>query len=91
VWDSGQVEFAVMPRWLRARIYGPYVEALAGSVPADARALRGVRPGFKKWLMHLAFGSLWWRAGGAWLALGFAPLGRYSGELLQGLQRRKSP
>ena len=94
VWDSGQMEFAVMPRWLRARLYGEYAQALEESArkigPAGARLVRGVRPGLKKWFMHLAFGSLWWRAGGAWLALGLAPLGRYSGVLLQRYQRRKS-
>lgn len=96
VWDSGQLEFAVMPRWLRARVYGRYAAALAaesgpGGGAGAVGVLRGVRPGFKKWLMHLAFGSLWWRAGGAWLALGLGPLGRYSGAMLQRRQRRESP
>lgn len=96
IWDSGQMEFAVMPRWLRARVYEPYVRALDAAAaglagPAGVRVVRGVRPGFKKWLLHLVFGSLWWRAGGAWLALGLGPLGRYSGALLARYRRRQSP
>lgn len=95
VWDSGQMEFAVMPRWLRARVYGPYVDDLETESAritggAGPRAVRGVRPGFKKWLMHLAFGSLWWRAGGIWFALGLAPLlGRASGRVIQRYQSWK--
>jgi hypothetical protein len=93
VWDSGQLEFAVMPRWLRARIYGPYVQALEEAArrlngAAGDRVRRGVRPGLKKWLMHLAFGSLWARSGGAWLAVGLGPLGRYSGRLIHRARRR---
>jgi hypothetical protein len=86
VWDSGQLEFAVMPRWLRAAVYEPYVQALMDEslrVGGAAGVARGVRPGFKKWLLRLAFGSVWWRADGAWWALGLGPLGRYSGVLLQ--------
>jgi len=96
IWDSGQLEFAVMPRWLRAAVYGRYAGALAAEPgprggPAAGGVRRGVRPGFKKWLLPLAFGSLWWRAGGVWLALGLGPLGRYSGTLLQRRQRRAAP
>lgn len=87
VWDSGQLEFAVMPRWLRAAIYEPYWRALrdaarsaGGAGPAVAS--RGVRPGARKWLLRLLFGSAWWRAGGLWLALGLGPLGRKSGAWL---------
>ena len=87
LWDSGQLEFAVMPRWLRAAIYEPYWQALraatlvAGS-DGPALAVRGVRSGAKKWLLRLLFGSAWWRAGGLWLALGLGPLGRKSGAWL---------
>ena len=76
-----------MRRWLRAAIDEPYRRALrdaARSVGAagPAVASRGVRPGAKKWLLRLLFGSAWWRAGGLWLALGLGPLGRKSGAWL---------
>jgi len=84
VWDSGQLEFAVMPRWLRVLLYEPYWRALrvaagAAGSSGPAVASRGVRAGAKKWLLRLLFGSAWWRAGGWWLALGLGPLGRKSG------------
>lgn len=87
VWDSGQLEFAVMPRRLRAMLYEPYWQALRRAAEAvgsagPAVASRGVRAGAKKWLLRLLFGSAWWRAGGWWLALGFGPLGRKSGAWL---------
>jgi len=87
VWDSGQLEFAVMPRRLRVMLYEPYWRALraaAGAVGSDgpSMAARGVRAGGKKWLLRLLFGSAWWRAGGWWLALGLGPLGRKSGAWL---------
>jgi hypothetical protein len=97
IWDSGQMEFAVMPRWLRVAIYGPYVQALAeaailvGVLDQATSGQRGVRMGFKKWLLRALFGSLWLQAGGLWLALGIGPLGRFSGRLLQWNQRRQSP
>ncbi len=96
VWDSGQLEFAVMPRWLRVALYEPYWQALAAAErlaastdPAPPHARRGVRAGYKKWLLRVMFGSAWWRAGGAWLALGFAPLGRNSGARLIARREKK--
>jgi hypothetical protein len=87
VWDSGQLDFAVMPRRLRVALYEPYWRALRdaaerASSGGPALASRGVRSGFKKWLLRLLFGSSWWRAGGLWLALGLGPLGRKSGAWL---------
>ena len=97
VWDSGQLEFAVMPRWLRVALYEPYWQALAASRrslgPAAAAARgsgRGIRPGLKKWLLRFLFGSAWWRAGGLWLALGLGPLGRHSGAWLNRYREGKS-
>jgi len=90
VWDSGQLEFAVMPRWLRAAIYEPYWRALQQSGRAPASAARGVRAGLKGWVLRLLFGSRWWRAGGLWLALGLGPLGRFSGVWIAAWQGRKA-
>lgn len=86
VWDSGQLEFGVMPRGLRAAVYEPYYQALAlaaGQAGVAGRgSARGIRAGAKKWLLRALFGSVWWRAGGLWLALGLGPLGRRSGAWL---------
>lgn len=89
-WDSGQLEFAVMPRRLRSAIHEPYWRALQETGPAAGRGARGVRLDLKGWLLRLGFGSVWWRAGGAWLALGFGPLGRHSGTWLCAWRRRKA-
>jgi len=89
-WDSGQLEFAVMPRGLRTAVYEPYWQALHATGRTSGRSVRGRRLGLKGWLLRGLFGSVWWRAGGAWLALGFGPLGRRSGEWLSRRQRRKA-
>lgn len=89
VWDSGQLEFAVMPRWLRVAVYEPYHRALVATGITTAHGSRGMRAGLKGWLLRLLFGSRWWRAGGLWLALGFGPLGRFSGAWIGAWQRRK--
>ena len=36
--------------------------------PAGQREIRGVRSGYKKWLLRFLFGSVWWRmaTGAAW-------------------------
>lgn len=91
IWDSGQLEFGVMPRTLRKKIYGEYWLALeqvrtgsllAGQYDYRRGTLRRERSGWKGWLLLLAFGPLWWRGWGNWLALGCGPMGRYSGEWL---------
>lgn len=98
LWDSGQLEFAVMPRRLRAALYEPYWQALVAArrslgpgAPAAKGSGRGIRPGLKKWLLRLAFGSAWWRAGGWWLALGLGPLGRHSGTWLAARRQEARP
>jgi hypothetical protein len=92
LWDSGQLEFAVMPRWLREQIYEPYWQALAlhSEGVGGGHSLRRRRAGLKAWVLGLFFGALWLRVGGHWLALGALPFGRYSGEWLQRWRRRKA-
>jgi hypothetical protein len=92
VWDSGQLDFAVMPRWLRVQIYEPYEQALNATVgghSVNVTVLRSRRMGARAWVLRVCFGSVWWRAGGRWFALGIGPLGRHSGEWLQRWRGKK--
>lgn len=89
LWDSGQLDLAVMPRWLRRVVYERYWQALRATGQAVPNVRRGRRPGGKGWLLRLLFGALWWRIGGAWIALGLGPLGRYSGAWLCAWRRRR--
>jgi hypothetical protein len=95
-WDSGQLEYGIMPRALRARIYEPYAAAL----DAAATEIRQVRPDFclertgwqaalGRWnlaLLRIFWGQYWWRANGRWFAGGFG-LGRFSGQAMGGYRR----
>jgi hypothetical protein len=100
--DSGQLEYGVMPLPLRSRIYGHYWNAL---LAAEAE-IRAVRPGYsfpsRGWLAslgpwHLAvlrlfWGQFWLKLGPWWLA-GRLGLGRFSGKVMgryRRLQRRES-
>jgi hypothetical protein len=90
-WDSGQLEYGILPRWMRVRIYHPYAVALA----AAAVEVRGVRPEFSlptsgwratlgPW--HLAalrifWGQYWLYAGGRWFA-SRCGIGRFSGRAM---------
>ncbi len=89
VWDSGQLDLAVMPRWLRRAVYEPYWQALKASGFPIPQVSRGRRPGVTGWALRLMFGALWWRAGGAWIALGLGPMGRYSGAWICAWRRRR--
>jgi hypothetical protein len=95
-WQSGQLDYGVMPRRLRDAIYGPYVAALR----AARDEIAAVRPGFdfpvrvdrgersagrQRWL-RLAFGGEWRQTGGG-LRNGRLGLGRFSGRVLALLRR----
>jgi hypothetical protein len=94
-WQSGQVDYGVMPWRLRQAIYGRYVQAL---VTAEEK-IRRVQPGFTSvrravrfdrsfWRslpLRLVFGSDWLYAGGVLLS-GRLGLGRYSGRCLAKLR-----
>jgi hypothetical protein len=89
--DSGQLEYGIMPLRLRSRIYGEYWSAL---VAAEAE-IRTVRPGYafasRGWkaslgpwhlaLLRLFWGQFWLRLGPWWLA-GRLGLGRFSGRMM---------
>jgi hypothetical protein len=99
-WDSGQLEYGVMPLWLRSRLYGAYAvelraaEAAARTVRADFALLpRGWRETLGPW--HLAWLRLFWgqcwRQVGPWWIAGRFGLGRFSGRFMavyRRMQRR---
>ncbi|MBI5382481.1 MAG: hypothetical protein HZA31_11325 [Opitutae bacterium] len=98
LWDSGQVDFGVMPRPLRRAIYGAYVAALRaaenrlrklGVPPAGASPrLRPARYTPGHWAWMLWFGGLWCEWG--WWALGGGPWGARSGAVLERRRARKA-
>lgn len=89
--DSGQLEYGIMPRRLRTRLYGPYWVALLAaealvrqSLPDFRLTARGWGASLGPW--HLAalrvfWGQFWWRGDTWWLA-GRLGLGRYSGRVM---------
>lgn len=94
--DSGQLEYGIMPRALRSRLYGEYWDALG----AAEREIRAVRPGFcfpkRGWraslgpwhlaVLRLFWGQFWRRNGATWRAGGVG-LGCWSGRAM-GVYRR---
>jgi len=95
-WQSGQLDYGVMPARLRNAIYGPYwrsLEAAAGEIRRVApgwtpshRAARFDRAFWRALPLRLLFGSDWWRIGDHFVSarLGF---GRYSGRILARLRK----
>jgi len=96
--DSGQLEYGIMPLRLRSQIYGEYWNALV----AAETAIRGVRPEyslpFRGWsaslgpwhlaLLRLFWGQFWLRLGPWWLAGRFG-LGQLSGRVMSIYRRRR--
>lgn len=94
-WQSGQLDYGVMPRRLRNAIYGPYVRALlaARDEIATRRAgfdfplggARGGRIGWRTMPLRVIFGGTWLRVGdGFWNLRG--GIGRWSGRVLAALR-----
>ncbi|HWA27690.1 MAG TPA: hypothetical protein VG734_18685 [Lacunisphaera sp.] len=89
--DSGQLEYGVMPLRLRSAIYGAYWAAL---VAAETN-LRAVSPGYaiprRGWgaslgpwhlaLLRLAWGQFWLKLGPCWVA-GRLGVGQFSGRAM---------
>lgn len=89
LFDSGQLEYGVMPRRLRSWLYGRYF-ALLEEARLRVRTLgletphyvsRGRPVTCNTRLLELTFGSVWLRLGPLWLS-GHAGLGRFSGRIL---------
>ncbi len=89
--DSGQLEYGIMPLGLRSRLYGPYWSALEVAEQVARRTwpefripTRGWQASLGPWhlaALRLAWGQFWWRGGRAWWA-GRLGLGRFSGRVL---------
>jgi hypothetical protein len=89
--DSGQLEYGIMPLRLRSQLYETYWAALV----ASEAEIRRVRPEFtlsgRGWkaslgawhlaLLRLFWGQFWWRLGPWWLAGRFG-LGQMSGRMM---------
>jgi hypothetical protein len=96
--DSGQLEYGIMPRRLRSRLYGAYWAALKSAehairevLPGFAVAERGWRASLGAWhlgVLRFFWGQFWLRLGPQWLSgrLGF---GRYSGRAMAWYRRQQ--
>ncbi len=94
-WQSGQLDYGVMPRALRHAIYGPYWRALAAARaeletrrPGFDFSRRPARLGRKFWRtlpLRLVFGGDWLRVGNRFWNLRLG-LGRWSGRVLAALR-----
>jgi hypothetical protein len=94
-WQSGQLDYGVMPGRLRHALYGPYARALlairdelAVKYPGFDFPKQGARYGRVFWRglpLRVLFGSDWLRLGGTFVA-GRLGLGRYSGRFLAWLR-----
>jgi hypothetical protein len=94
-WQSGQLDYGVMPWALRQAVYGPYWRALVAAraeirqaEPAwrqPVRAARYDRDFWRSLPLRLLFGSDWLRLGDRFVS-GRLGLGRYSGRVLAKLR-----
>jgi hypothetical protein len=94
--DSGQLEYGVMPGRLRAAIYGPYWRALQ-EAETEVRRLRpeyglprrgwvASLGGWRLACLRLFWGQFWLRLGPRWFA-GRLGLGRWSGHAMAAYRR----
>jgi len=89
--DSGQLEYGIMPFSLRSRIYGAYWAELEVAVakvrcrwPDFKFPARGWSASLGPWhlaLLRLVWGQFWWRGKNGWFAGRFG-LGRFSGRVM---------
>jgi hypothetical protein len=97
-WDSGQLEYGVMPLGLRSRIYGPYAAALDAAERELDRVAPRFRPPSSGWraalgpwhlaLLRLFWGQFWLRCG-SWMVAGRLGWGRFSGRAMAIHRRRQ--
>jgi hypothetical protein len=96
-WQSGQIDYGVMPRVLRNAIYEPYVRALlaaraqiAARHPGFDFPRRSARLGRDYWRglpLRLVFGGNWSRLGNGFFNFRLG-LGRWSGRCLAAVRKR---
>ncbi len=94
-WQSGQMDYGVMPWRLRQATYGSYYEALRSAGNEIARVAPEWRPArrparlsrdfWRALPLRLVFGTDWLRCG-SWFVSGRFGLGRYSGRFLAWLR-----
>jgi hypothetical protein len=95
-WQSGQLDYGMMPWRLRQAIYSPYGRALVAARDEIAarrpgfdfprRAARGGRDFWRALPLRLVFGGDWLRVGDRFLNLRLG-LGRWSGRALAAVRR----
>lgn len=90
-WQSGQLDYGVMPARLRHALYGAYGQTLRTAAAemrlvAPGRAARLDRSFWRALPARVVFGSDWLRLGDRFVSGRFG-LGRYSGRCLAGLRR----
>jgi hypothetical protein len=89
IFDSGQLEFGVMPLRLRSWLYGRYFALLeearrrvkAPALEMPHRVSRGRSATWNTFFLKLIFGPVWLRLGPLWIS-GRCGLGRFSGRAL---------
>jgi len=95
--QSGQLDYGVMPGWLRRCLYGAYWRGLASARAELATRRPGLdfrrasarrdREYWRSIPIRLAFGSDWLRVGASFISI--APfVGRWSGRVIAALRRR---
>lgn len=94
-WQSGQLEYGVMPRSLRRMIYEPYARALLAARDEIAARRSGFdfapapprkgREFWQGWPLRIVFGGEWRRVGGDFFNLR-GGLGRWSGQCVATLR-----
>lgn len=95
-WQSGQLDYGVMPWRLRQALYGAYWHALQSAISAIRRDAPDWQPGrrparlsrefWRTLPLRLLFGTDWLRTGDTFIS-GRLGLGRYSGRCLALLRR----
>ncbi len=94
-WQSGHLDYGVMPWSVRQAVYGAYWQALSearakllafnSGVDFNRRALRFDRSFWRGLPLRVLFGSDWLRVGQTWVS-GRCGFGRFSGQVLARLR-----
>jgi hypothetical protein len=94
LWNSGQLDYGVMPRPIRTAIYGPYLSAVQraeAQLQITSLSRRKANISLVRWLFLIVFGAVWLRSGKELRALGGGPWSKYSGSLLARIRGDSAP